>query len=215
MEFMQMTHVWISMLAAATSLIAAETKPLYQNDFAGTAAGKVPSDMLVLDGGFAVREEGDAKFLELPGAPLETYGALYGPTAKENIVVTLRCQGTGKGRRFPTSAVGLGGVGGYRLQISPGKKELELFKGEADKASVPFAWPAGEWVWLKLQVRKVKEGDWRVEGKAWKQGAAEPAEWMISYGETEEPKAGRASLWGCPFAETPIRYDDLTVTPLP
>lgn len=212
---MRIINLIVSSACLGALALGAEPKPVYQNDFSQGEPGKVPADMLVLDGGFAVREEGGNKFLELPGAPLETYGVLFGSTQKENLSVTARCFGSGKGRRFPTYAIGLGGVGGYRLQVSPGKKELELFRGEADKASVPFEWATGEWVWLKLQVRKVKDGEWRVEGKAWKPGAPEPAAWMISIAETEEPKAGRASLWGCPFAETPIRFDDLSVTPLP
>jgi hypothetical protein len=224
------------LLLLATSVLSAgltrgaESKSLYREDFSTTEAGKTPEGMLVLDGGFAVREEGGSRFLELPGAPLDTYGVLFGPSDKENahpsdgskppaepgtLSVTARVFGTGKGRRFPTFAVGLGGVGGYRLQMSPGKKELELFRGEADQASVPFAWSAGEWWWLRLQVRQVQEGEWKVEGKAWKDGTHSPSGWTIAWTDTEAPKPGRASVWGCPFAGTPLRFDDLSVERTP
>ena len=43
------------------------------------------ADLLVLDGAFAVKAEGGNKFLELPGAPLDTYGLLFGPTVSANI----------------------------------------------------------------------------------------------------------------------------------
>src|SRR5947207_3757371 len=101
----------------------------YENNFEKADLNKVPDDMLVLEGAFAVREEGGNKFLELPGAPLDTFGLLFGPSESADIEVSARVYGTGKGRRFPTFALGLNGVSGYKLQVSPGKKLLELYKG--------------------------------------------------------------------------------------
>src|SRR3989441_4004925 len=117
----------------AFGAFAQQAKPLYENDFEKAALGKVPDDFLVLDGQFAVREEGGNKFLELPGAPLDTFGALFGPTEKEGVAVSARIFGTGKGRRYPTFAVSLNGVGGYKLQVSPAKKLAELYKGDTVK----------------------------------------------------------------------------------
>ena len=42
---------------------------LYENNFEKEQIGKVPENFLVLDGGFAVKEEAGNKFLELPGSP--------------------------------------------------------------------------------------------------------------------------------------------------
>src|SRR3954462_7579224 len=109
----------------------------YENNFEKADLNKVPDDMLVLDGAFAVKEERGNKFLELPGAPLDTYGVLFGPTESGNIAGSTRVYGTGKGRRFPSFGLGLNGVGGYKLQVSPGKKLLELYKGEELAASAP------------------------------------------------------------------------------
>ncbi len=172
--------------------------------------GKTPDDFLILDGNFAVQQDAGNKFLELPGAPLDTYGALFGPTVKTNVAVSARVFGTGKGRRFPTFAVGLNGQSGYKLQVSPAKKMLELYHGEDLITSVAYEWKSGQWTMLSLQV--VKTGDaWKVEGKAWTQGETEPAAAVISASEKTEPNAGRASIWGSPFATTPIWYDDLVV----
>jgi len=195
----------------ALGAFAQQAKPLYQNDFEQAALDKVPEDFLVLDGRFAVKEEGGNKFLELPGAPLDAYGVLFGPTEKEGTAVSARVFGTGKGRRYPTFAVGLNGQGtaAYRLQVSPAKKALELFKGDEVKASVPYEWQSGTWVRLRLQVRKVKDGQWRVEGKVW--ADKEPSAWLVSFDEKEQPIAGKASIWGSPYATTPIRFDDLKV----
>ena len=113
-----------------------------------------------------VKEENGNKFLELPGAPLDTFGVLFGPTQGSGVAVSARIFGTGKGRRFPSFGVGLNGAGGYRLVVSPAKKALELFKGDESVASGAFEWESGTWTLLKLQVRK--SGDaWKVEGKAW------------------------------------------------
>lgn len=199
--------------ALAVTLAAQSAKPLYENNFEKTEAGKVPEEFLVLDGGFVVKQEGDNKFFELPGAPLDTFGALFGPTEKEGTAVSARVHGVGKGRRFPTFAVGLNGVAGYRLQVSPGKKALELYRGDTVKTSVPFDWASDKWTRLRLQVRKIKDGAWKIEGKAWTQDTKEPA-WLISIDETEAPPAGRAAVWGCPYSGTPIRFDDLVVFPV-
>jgi hypothetical protein len=185
--------------------------PAYENNFEKAEAGKVPEDMLVLDGAFGVKEEGGNKFLELPGAPLETFGVLFGPTEAAGLSVTARVHGTGKGRRFPTFGVGLNGVGGYRLQVSPGKKLLELYRGDDVIATAPFTWASDSWTMLRLQSRKVKDGEFKIEGKAWKQGDAEPKDWLIAHTDMMETPAGRASLWGNPYAGTAIRYDDLKV----
>ena len=197
----------------ALGAFAQQAKLLYENDFEKAALDKVPDDFLVLDGQFAVKQEGDNKFLELPGAPLDTFGVLFGPTEKEGTAVSARIFGTGKGRRYPTFAVGLNGQGtsAYRLQVSPAKKALELFKGDEVKATVPYEWQSGAWARLRLQVRRVKDGQWKVEGKAWTD--EEPSAWLVSVDEKEQPVAGKASIWGSPYATTPIRFDDLKVTP--
>lgn len=215
---------WAWVLAAATVYAAQELpRPTgspdadagvpWRMDFENVDVGKVPVGMRILDGAFAVGEEGENRYLELPGAPLESYGALFGPSRKEGVAVSARILGTGKGRRYPTFGVGLSGVSGYRLQVSPGKGKLELFKGEEDKRSVPFAWTSGRWIHLRLQVRSTKPGAWIVEGRVWSDGQPEPKDWTLRYEENEEPKAGRPGLFGSPFAGTPIRYDDLEVLP--
>jgi hypothetical protein len=34
----------------------------------------------------------------------------------------------------------------------------------------------------------------------------------VTFAEKSEPNAGRASIWGNPFAGTPIDFDDLVVS---
>lgn len=192
----------------------AQTPATYTNSFDTAELGKAPAGMLVLGGDFAVREDAGNRVLELPGDPLDSFGILFGPTVGEDTTVTARVFGTGKGRRFPAFGIGLNGLAGYRLMVSPGKKEIELLKGEVDRASEPFHWQSGKWTHLRLALRKVQPGQWRVEGKVWVEGEPEPSAWTIGFDETEAPRPGRPGLYGSPFAGTPIRYDDLFVQPV-
>ncbi len=198
----------------ALPLAAQDAKPVYENNFEKAELDKVPADFLVLDGAFEVKADGGNRFLELPGAPLDTFGVLFGPTEKDGLAVSARIFGTLKGRRFPSFGVGLNGVGGFRLLVSPAKKLVELYKGDDVKLTAPFEWQTGVWAKLKLQLRKVKDGEWKVEGKVWPESAKEPAAWTITFDETAETPAGRPSIWGNPFSGTPIRFDDLVVTPV-
>jgi hypothetical protein len=95
--------------------------------------------------------------------------------------------------------------------MAPAKGELELFKGDERVAYAKCEWKSGTWTQLRLQLRKPATGEWRVEGKAWPEGAAEPKSWMISFAENTEPVAGRATIWGSPYSGQPIRFDDLSL----
>lgn len=205
---------------ATASVQAQETnspaeKILYENNFEKAELEKVPSEFLVLDGGFVVKQDGTNKFIELPGAPLETFGLLFGPTVETDVVLSAKMRGTAKGRRFPTFALGLNGVGGYKLQVSPAKKALEISKGDEVVATVPFQEKVGSWMLLQLRNKKVSESEWKIEGKIWLENSAEPKEAMIAFAEKTKPVAGRASIWGSPYSGTPIQFDDLKIVSIP
>lgn len=196
-------------------IAATKLKPIYANDLTEEATGEPGDGFLVLDGAFAIKSAGGNKLLELPGAPLSTKGVLFGPTESTNIAVQAKVFTTNSGRRFSTFGVGLNGVGGYRLQVTPAKRKLELFKQDKVVASVPYQWEPGKWTWAYLQVRSVRGKRWRVEGSAWVDGEAKPADFLIRFDDQEEPYAGRAAIWGQPFAGHPIQYDELTVFRVP
>ena len=206
----------LALLAAlAPSAGAADAaKPVYQNSFENTALDKAPDDFLILDGGFAVKQEGDNKFLELPGAPLDSFGLLFGPAGSTNLSVTARIFGTGKGRRYPTMGVGLNGLGGYKLKVNPGKNALELFKGDDVVVTTPFKWESGTWTQFRLEIKHAGESLWKIQGKVWKQTGEEPKDWQVAFDEKAQPTAGRPTLWGSPYSGTPIRFDDLKVSAL-
>lgn len=187
---------------------------LYREDFEQVDIGAVPEDFLLLEGEFTVRELGGNRVLELPGAPLSAFGLLFGPRETDNVAVRARFNGSRKGRRYPSFGVGFGGSNGYQLMVSPGKEALELYQGEDLLAHAPYEWTSEQWTEVLLRLRRVADGQWKIEGKAWPHGTPEPDAWMIGLDSTEEPETGRASLWGSPFAGTPIQFDELALIKL-
>ena len=194
---------------AALTIYAAE--PLYQTNFEKTKTGEVPEDFLVLDGDFAVKQEEGNKYLELPGAPLDAFGFMFGPSARHGNEISARMFGTKKGRRYPVFGIALNGVNGYRLQVAPAKRAIELLKGSAVVANVPFRWGGGEWLRLALRVEQTSAAEWTVSGRVWADGKKAPAKPTITHKETKEPRNGKPSIWGSPYSGTPIRYDDIVV----
>ena len=194
------------------SASAFPAQKLYENNFEKAEPEKIPEDLMVLDGGFLVKEEGGNKFLELPGAPLESFGVLFGPTVTNNISASAKIFGTAKGRRSPAFGVGVNGVGGLKLLVSPSKKMVELFKGDEVMASAPFTWESGSWTEVSLQLVKDKDGKIKAQGRVWKADGKAPDSPQIDYAVTADLPPGRSSIWGNPYSGTPIRYDDLAVT---
>jgi len=194
----------------ALTLCAAE--PIYKNDFESAAVDKAPADVMIMAGTFEVKQDGAGKVLELPGEPLDTFGMLFGPSSKDDVSASARFFGTKKGRKFPTFGISLNGVGGYRLQVSPAKNMLEFIKGDEPKLGVPFTWTSDSWTLLRITVNKTGAG-WVIEGKAWAAGTPEPEKPLITVEEKTEPTAGRAGIWGSPYAGTAIRFDDLLIVP--
>lgn len=206
--------IWATALAAS-----AADAPLYQNDFEKAEAGKLPDGFMVMQGEFAVKDLGTNKVLELPGAPVDSFSVLFGPVTNASVAVEARVFSTAKGRRMPTFGVGLGGVAGYKLQIAPGKKAVDLILGDGEQqvvvASTPFSWESGAWTQCKLQIRKAGDSAWRIEAKAWKAGDPEPKDWLIAFDAKEELIAGQASVLGSPLSGAPIWFDDLKVASVP
>ena len=101
-----------------------------------------------------------------------------------------------------------------KLQVSPSKKAVELLKDQDIKATVNYDWKSGTWTQVRLEIRKVTDGAWKIEGKAWSAGDVEPKAALISLEETGDPTPGKASIFGSPFAGTPIWFDELRVEKL-
>ncbi len=215
---MRTDPIAIVLLAACAACVTADdakptAAPLYANDLEKIEPGEAPEEFMVLNGDFLVKQADGNRLLELPGGPLDTMGMLFGKAAKDGICASARIRGEARGRLMPAFGVGLNGAGGWRLQVAPMRKSLELLKADAVKTSVPYAWTSGTWTRFRLQSRKTGEATWTIEGKAWADGAKEPPAWMIAFEWKKPPAAGRPSVWGIPFSDLPIQFDDLRVTP--
>ncbi|MDP6794053.1 MAG: hypothetical protein QF721_08850 [Verrucomicrobiota bacterium] len=208
-QFTTLSRLFMALGLLAFSVRAAE--PLYQNNFEQATIGDVPNDFLVLDGDFAVKADSGNKFLELPGAPLDAFGFMFGPAAQHGNEISARMFGTKKGRRFPVFGVALNGVNGYRLQVAPAKRAIELLKAGVIVAKVPFRWGGGGWLRFTLRVEQTDKAEWTVSGKVWPDGKKAPTKPTLTHKETKEPRNGKPSIWGSPYSGTPIRYDDIVV----
>ncbi len=190
---------------------AAAAEPLYQNDLENEDVGFEPLDFLILDGKFAVKQEPGNRVLELPGSPLQGYGLLFGPTETDGLEVRARILASRKKRLFPTFGVGVNGASGYKLLCSPGRGAIELKMGDEVKAAAPLKWNSDTWTHFRLQIVKTGASRWKICGKLWEQGSKEPEKWQVQIDETKEPPAGRPAIWGTPYSDQPIQYDDLKV----
>jgi hypothetical protein len=208
----------IFIIAAITAVTGSAQPPddkvLFKSDFELANADSVPEELMVLGGQFSVKDIGGNKALELPGNPLDDFGALFGPAESEGLAVRARIRSESSKRLAPRFGVGLDGVGGYRLLVTPGQNRLQLLKDQQAVASAPFEWKSGTWTSLHLQIRKVSEGKWIIEGRAWADGTPEPNDWSISFEVLEALPAGKASIWGAPYSGKPILFDDLSVISL-
>jgi len=195
-------------MAALSGQVCAADTVLFEENFNALPSGALPKGFLALAGEFSVVVEGEAHYLELPGSPLDTFGVLFGPASAEPCTLEGRFFGTKTGRKFPTFGLSLRGAGGYRLQVSPGKGQLEIYKGDDPLLGVPFAWQSGSWTQLKLSFRRQGAG-WIIEGSAWTEGGIAPTEPQIRLEVATDIAAGRAAIWGSPYSGTPVRFDDL------
>ena len=220
--FQSLILAWVFVFVGDTSLVhaAKDDVPssdkvhetvIFHMDFSQVPVGETPDDLLVLDGDFAVRESGGDKLLELPGKPLDAFGVLFGPRAKDGLCVQARIRAEATRRRDPRFGVGLGGLGGYRLRMVPARGELEIVLHDQAVATTPFKWKSSRWTTLKLRIDKTAGHAWRVRGKAWLSDQPEPKAWTISHTTNDLPLAGQASIWGTPYSGKPIQFDDLIV----
>lgn len=211
---MRMAIVLLMTTAAFTIADENADAPHWANDFEAIKIGEEPEDGLVLEGTFTVQADGDKnKALHLPGAPLGTFGILVGPRERADISVTARIRSERKGRRYPAFGVGLCGNSGYRLQLTPGRDEIELLLGDDVVKRVAYEWESGVWTRLRLEVRTTGDAKWNVRGRAWVDGADEPKAWAIEHGTETKPRKGGASLWGLPYSSQPIWFDDVVYGP--
>lgn len=209
---------WMMMMCAILAIlsVAADTAPPageYIVDFEQTEAGKLPDDFLVT-GNFAVKDFEGNQVLELPGSPLEHYGVLFGPAEHAQVEVRAKVWASQTGKRYPEFGIGAGNAFGYRLLLLPRQKKLVLRKQDLTVASAPYdQWKTDTWTEFSLRVEQ-QNGAWTITGQAAPAGDPD-AGVTVKFKDKEEAPAGRGSIWGTPFSDKPIRFDDLHITTTP
>ena len=182
----------------------ANLTPLVQANFQSAA---LPESWIVLNGKVAMTD----CTLQLPGTPLEMHGVMFGPALLENVRVAARFKCEANGRQFPEFGLGLNGISGFRVMVSPGQKKLKLFRNDVLVHEMDHTWVPGDWTHMTFQIQSLPGLKWRVMAKVWHSSELEPKEWQLMWTESVEPLTGRATVWGQPFTGTPIAIDDLRV----
>jgi hypothetical protein len=202
-------------LLALIALAAAPAGQVaYHNDFQQAEPGSLPEEMLLLSGTFAVKQEGDNRYLELAPQGLGGFGVMLGP-AGQHTAIEARIRSSPRGRRFPEFGIGLGGMNGFKLWLMPAIDELRIIRDEYDiVARAPYHWKGGTWTHLRMEIVE-GEGKWIIRGKAWEEGAQPPKDWTVQWEQNTPPRSGRATLWGTPYAETAIGFDDVVIETSP
>ena len=186
-------------------------------DFEAAALGPLPESLVLTDAEskFAIAADGDNHVLEMSPAPLVDGGVLVGVSLKGGAEVRARIRATGKRRSFPRFGVGLHGVGGFRCLVVPSRKELHLVRNEEVVAQVPYLWKSGSWTVVEFKMVASASGGSVLEARAWEEGQPRPEVAQLKHEEAAPPGTGKASLWAAPYAELPIAFDDVVVTPRP
>lgn len=203
---------WIGLLLFLLVVPAMASEPLYENHFEKTPVGEEPDwdSHLILNGQFTIQKQEDNPVLHLPGAPLDTYGILLGPTRPTNLTIQARANGDKSGRRYPVFGVGLNGNSGLKLQVEPARRAVTLRLGQEVVKEVPFAWVPKVWTHFELTYQVGKDGKGKVVGRVW-QASKETSACEMEWTPTEPPPNGRPALWAAPYSGIDILFDDVLV----
>jgi hypothetical protein len=175
------------------------------------AEGAPPKDVFVVDGTIQVTSQEGNKVLTVQPDPITDASAQLGVSAAGEASIQARIQGSKRGRSSPKFGVAVHGMSGHRLLLNAPKRQLELVKNDEVLATAPFAWTSGAWVWLKLEAKRGEGEAWQITGKAWAADASEPAEAQIKHADKGLKGQGKVSVWGTPYSEQPIHFDDIEI----
>jgi len=173
--------------------------------------GAPPKEVFVVDGTIEVTTREGNKVLTVQPDPITDASAQLGVSAAGEAVILARVLGTKRGRSSPKFGVAVHGMSGHRLLLNAPKRQLELVKNDEVLASAPFTWTSDAWVWLKLEAKRGEGEAWQITGKAWAADANEPAEAQLKHADQGLKGQGKASVWGTPYSEQPIHFDDIEI----
>lgn len=187
-------------------------------DFQALMPGPVPDEYMPTDqdAKFVIAVDGEKnKVLELQPQPIVDGGMLIGKSIKGGCTITAKIKATGKRRTQPRFGVGLHGISGPRLRVVPATKSVEIVRNtdkEEAVAAAPYAWTSATWTWLELSIKPSADGkSATVEGRVWEDGKPRPEKPTLTWASPDAPSQGRASVWGTPYSELAMWFDDIEV----
>ena len=206
---------WGALAAAVTvSTLSAQEMKSTSLKFDDWAEGEPPDSVLVVDGTIEIQAKDGNKALVIGANPITDASAQLGDSAAGEASIQANIFASKVGRSYPRFGVSVHGMSGHRLILNVPYRRLEIVKGDEVIAHAPFKWESDTWVTLKLEVRRATPGSdeqWNVSGKAWPAGTDEPADASVT-AEAEKLKGqGKCAVWGTPFSETPIYFDEVAV----
>ncbi|MCA1963800.1 MAG: hypothetical protein LDL31_07640 [Prosthecobacter sp.] len=177
------------------------------------AEGEPPQEVFIVEGKIQVAAKDGNKALVIdPGSELTDACAQVGTSAAGESSIQARVFASKRARSVPKFGVSVHGMSGYRLLVNAAKKQLELVKSDQVAASVPFTWTSDAWLNLKLEVKRGEGDAWLITGKAWPADTTEPAAPTLKAEDKGLKGQGKAGLWGTPYSQTPIYFDDIQVS---
>ncbi len=177
------------------------------------AEGEPPKEVFIVEGKIQITaKEGNKAIVIDPGAELADACAQVATSAAGESSIQARVFASKRARSVPKFGISVHGMSGYRLLVNAAKKQLELVKSDTVMASVPFSWTSDAWLTLKLDVLRAEGEAWTISGKAWPAGTSEPAAATIKAEDKGLKGQGKAGLWGTPYSQTPIYFDDIQVS---
>lgn len=203
--------VWLMVATASVSAQDVKTTSLTFDDW---EEGEPPDSVLVVDGTVEILAKDGNKALVVGANPITDASAQLGDSAAGEASIQSDVFASKVGRSYPRFGVSVHGMSGYRLILNVPYRRLEIVKSDEVVASVPFQWESESWVVLKLDVRRTGAADaerWVITGKAWAQGAEEPAAPLLTAEDEKLKGQGKCAIWGTPFSETPIFFDNLQI----
>ncbi len=179
------------------------------------AEGDVPKEVFVVDGTIKIAAKDGNKAIMIDPTPIVDATAQLGESSSGTSSIAARIFASKKGRSLPRFGVSVHGMNGYRLIVNIGKKQLELIKSDEVVKSAPLTWMTDTWINVRLEARQTGDSGWSITGKVWPADAEEPKQAAIEHTDATMKGQGKCAIWGTPFSETPIYFDDIKIAITP
>ena len=207
-----MKKVIACVLALVASGYAEEEMKKALFDCEAWAEGDVPKEVFVVDGTIKITTKDGGKAIMISPEPITDATAQIGDSSRGSSSIQARVFATKRGRSTPRVGVSVHGLSGYRLMLNLAKKQVELNLGGEVVATAPYVWTSDAWTKMSLVVSKKSSADWEILGKVWPADGEEPKEPQLKSSASDLKAQGKCAIWGSPFSETPIYFDDIAVS---